>query len=99
MQKLMVAAGADVPCAVTFYDPEKPISDLFRLINDERSATMVEKMSEKRPMLGRFQAALAEQPLPEFELIKRYFRPTGMIVTSDDTGYHMLAFQYGPDDE
>ena len=99
MQRLMEAAGADVPCAVTFFNPEEPMRELFKLIGDERSATMVEKMSEKNPMLARFQAALAEQPLPEFDLIKRYFRPTGMIVTTDDTGYHMLAFQYGPSEE
>ena len=99
MQRLTNAAGADVPCAVSFYNPEEPIKQLFKLINDERSSTMVEKMSEKRPMLARFQTALAEQPLPDFELIKQYFRPMGVIVTTDDTGYHMLGFQYGPDDE
>ena len=99
MQRLMEAAGSDVPCAVTFYNPEGTVREFFKLMNDERSSTMIEKMSEKRPMLARFQAALAEQPLPEFDLIKRYFRPAGMIVTTDDTGYHMLAFQYGPSDE
>jgi hypothetical protein len=99
MQRLTEAAGSDVPCAVTFFNPEGPIRQFFKLMGDERSATMVEKMSEKNPMLARFQTALAEQPLPEFDLIKRYFRPTGMIVTTDDTGYHMLAFQYGPSEE
>ena len=100
MQKLIAAAGADEPCMVAFYNPEQPITELFKLLNDERSTTMVEKRwTEKNPMLGRFYAALADQPLPDFELIKRYFPPTGMIVTTDDTGYHVRAFQYGLDDE
>ena len=54
MQRLLTAAGSDVPCAVTFYNPEGPVRELFKLINDERSSTYMEKMSEKRPMLAPF---------------------------------------------
>lgn len=99
MRTLFDAAGADFPCAVTFYDPERPLDNLFKLMGDERSKTMLDKLGEKNPMRGRFQGVLAEQPLPDFELIKKYFRPTGTIVTTDDTGYHMLAFQYGAEEE
>jgi len=99
MRTLYEAAGSDVPCAVTFYDPERPLSNLFKLMGDDRAKTMFDKMGEKNPMRARFQGVLAEQPLPDFELIKKYFKPTGMIVTTDDTGYHMLAFAYDADEE
>ena len=99
MQTLLNAAGSDVPCAISFSKPAGPVRDLIRLINDDRSKEWFDKMSEDKPMLARFKVALEEEPVPGVDQLERFLKPAGMIVTTDDTGYHMLTFQYAPDEE
>lgn len=99
METLFAAVGTDVPCAVTFNKPAGPMRDLIRLVNDDRSKAYLEKMSERVPVLSRLGTALDEEPMPNVEQLERYLKPAGMIVTTDDTGYHMLTFQYAADEE
>lgn len=99
MQTLLQAAGSDVPCAITYSKPDGPVKDMLRLVNDDRSKAYIDSMSEKFPALGRLRTALDEEPMPGFEQLQRHLKPAGMIVTTDDTGYHMLTFQYAADEE
>jgi hypothetical protein len=99
MQTLLKAVGSDVPCAVTYSKPDGPIKDLVRLVNDDRSKAFLDSMSEIVPALGRLRIALDEQPMPDYEQLERHLKPAGMIVTTDDTGYHLLTFQYAGDED
>ncbi len=99
MQTLLRAAGSDVPCAVTYSKPDGPIKDLVRLASDDRSKAFLDSVSDEVPALARLRIALEEEPVPAFEQLERHLKPAGMIVTTDDTGYHMLTFQYASDEE
>ena len=58
---------------------------------------MLEKMAEGNERARGFIDAFKDNPLPDFDDVKKYFAPSGAFITSDDTGYHMLGFTLKPD--
>jgi hypothetical protein len=40
-----------------------------------------------------------DNPLPNFADLEHYFQPQGGFMTSDDTGFHFLAFEMKSNDE
>ena len=89
----------DMPCAMTYQNPEHAFKMLFELAGSEQTQSFISGQIEDNPVLAGIQSRFAESPLPDFDEMKGYFQPTGGFVVSDDTGYHFLAFSMKSENE
>jgi hypothetical protein len=89
----------DMPCAMTYQNPEHAFKMLFELAGSEQTQSFISGQIEDNPVLAGIQSRFAENPLPDFDEMKGYFQPTGGFVVSDDTGYHFLAFSMKSENE
>jgi hypothetical protein len=91
-RKMTRLLRSDMPCAMTYQNPEHAFRMLFELAGSDQTQSFLSSQIEDNPVLSGIQSRFAENPLPDFDDMKGYFRPTGGFVVSDDTGYHFLAF-------
>ena len=49
-------------------------------------------LRDRNKYVAGLQGRLKDNPLPEFDDLKKYFKPAGGYVLSDETGYHVLLF-------
>ncbi len=96
-RKMTRLLGTDVPAALLYSDPEETMRMFFNVAKSDNSKNMLEKLAEENERARGFRDAFANHPLPDFDDIKRYFRPSGAFITNDDTGYHLLGFQLRSD--
>ena len=82
----------DLPCAMMYSNPEEAFRALFELMNSDSTKALISRGADGNKYLGGFRDRIEENPLPEFDEVKKYFQPTGGFTTSDDTGYHFLLF-------
>lgn len=90
MTKLL---GTDVPGAVFYSNPEESMRWLLRVAESDDAKNFLDEIGEENKYAGQIRDAMNDNPLPDYEQIKKYFQPSGMFITSDDTGYHVLGFQ------
>lgn len=89
MTKLM---RTDMPCAMMYSNPQESMRMMYELLySDETQALMADGAEENKYLAG-IRQRLEDNPLPEFDKLKKYFAPSGMYVTDDDTGFHFLGF-------
>ena len=89
----------DLPCAMMYSNPEESFRMLLELYKSESTQAIISRMGEDRPYLARVQSRLEENPLPDFEDIKKYLKPSGGYAQSDQTGYHFMLFMLRGDTE
>ena len=90
MTKLL---GTDVPGAIVYSNPVESIRWLFRVAQSDGTSDFLDEIAEENEYAQRIRDAVKDNPLPDFEEVKKYFQPSGMFITNDDTGYHFLGFQ------
>ena len=83
---------SDLPCAMMYSNPEEQIRMMLELYKSDSTQTIISRMGESNQYLARVQSRLEENPLPDFEDIKKYIKPTGGYAQSDQTGYHFMMF-------
>ena len=98
-RKMTRLLRSDMPCAMTYQNPEHAFRMLFELAGSEQTQSFLSSQIDDNPVLSGIQSRFAENPLPDFDDMKGYFRPTGGFVVSDDTGYHFLAFSMKSEDD
>ena len=98
-RKMTRLLRSDMPCAMTYQNPEHAFRMLFELAGSEQTQSFLSSQIDDNPVLSGVQSRFAENPLPDFDDMKGYFRPTGGFVVSDDTGYHFLAFSMKSEDD
>lgn len=98
-RKMTRLLRSDMPCAMTYQNPEHAFRMLFELAGSEQTQAFFSSQMDDNPVLSGIQSRFAENPLPDFDEMKGYFRPTGGFVVSDDTGYHFLAFSMKADSD
>ncbi len=92
--KMTNLLGSDMPCAVSYQQPEHQIEMWFKFLQTQNTKDFINSRAEQEnEFFTIVQSMMEDHPLPEFEKIKKYLRPNGWFMTSDDTGYHMLWFQ------
>ncbi len=91
--------GTDVPGAVMISRPADTFKMFFELAQNEDTRGFLDEMADDNDYAKGVRDAIENNPLPDFEDIRKYFQPSGMYFTNDDTGYHMLGFQMKSDDE
>ena len=97
--KMTKLLKTDMPCAMMYSNPEETFRMLFELYNSESTQGMITRGAEKNKYLAGVHGRLKENPLPEFDDLKKYFKPAGGYALSDETGYHFLLFALRGDRE
>ena len=91
-RKMTRMLKTDMPCGVMYQNPEYAFRFILELINSDQTQSLLSSQAEQNKYVAGFKKRFDDNPLPEFDAIKKYVRPAGGFVTSDDTGYHFLLF-------
>ncbi len=89
MTKLM---GTDMPSVIIYSQPKETMRAMLDAARLENTGQYFD-LAPDNDYVQRIRQAMENNPLPEFETIERYFNPSGMFMTNDDTGFHMVGFQ------
>jgi len=96
-EKMTKLLKTDMPCAMMYSNPEETFRMFYAFCNPDSVQAMIELSGEENKYVARLYERLKDNPLPEFEELKKYFKPTGAYVLSDETGYHILGFRLSGD--
>jgi hypothetical protein len=91
--------GTDMPSGITFARPVETFRWIFELADSENSKAMMDSQAEGNRYVSGIKRAMDDNPLPNFADLEHYFQPQGGFMTSDDTGFHFLAFEMKSNDE
>ncbi len=78
------------PGFILFNRPEETLRFFYDLLNRQETQDVLS--GEDNRFFSAVNQALTEHPLPPFEVIAKYFAPSGGLVTDDETGFHYLQF-------
>ncbi|MCH8048351.1 MAG: DUF3352 domain-containing protein [Planctomycetes bacterium] len=95
--KIRRTAGSE-PVMVSFQRPDRAIRHVYDLVQSERVRTALANRREGNRFLGGVEKALNENPLPPFDVLKKYLSPGGSVLTDDPTGLHWMAFSLKRED-
>lgn len=96
--KMTNLLGTDMPCFVVYQDPKEIMRAMIDAARLEHTGPLLDLADGNKYAEG-IRKAMQDHPLPPFESIEQYFRPSGMFITSEDSGFHMLAFQISSEEE
>lgn len=91
--------GTSVPGAVIYNRPDRSMELLYDMFHSDAAKEFMNMGAEEDEVFARFKKVLDDNQLPAFEDLRGYFAPTGMFLTSDETGMHFLGFQLKTDDD
>lgn len=91
--------GTSVPGGMAFSRPERSLEMLYDMAKSEAAQKFLQRGAEENEVASAFKKVLDDNPLPDFDELRPFFAPTGMFVTSDETGIHILGFQIKPEDK
>ncbi len=97
-EKMTRLLGTDLPAGVIYSQPEHVFKQWLEIAKGDDVTGMLDTYGAENKYVDGIRRALEDNPLPEFEDIRKYFAPSGAFVTSDDTGYHILGFQLRADE-
>lgn len=64
----------------------------YELLKSEQVREMLDSAASDNPVMGRFAAIVREGALPPFEVLEKYFGPSGGILYDTDNGFHGISF-------
>jgi hypothetical protein len=79
-------------CFLTFQRPEKVMRTFYDMATGEATRRRLAEMGEDNRFFATLNQSLEDNPLPPFEVIKKYLAPAGGILTNDSTGLHYTSF-------
>ena len=97
-QKMSRLLQSDMPCMMTYQNPEHAFRFLFELTKSAETRDFISRRAENNKYLDGIKRQFDENPLPDFDEMKKYFRPSGGFAVSDETGYHFLGFSLRADE-
>ena len=91
--------GTSVPGGVVFSRPDRSLELLYDMAKSDAAKSFLQRGAEENDIVSSFKKVIDENPLPDWNELREFFAPTGMFVTSDETGIHILGFQLKSDDD
>ena len=92
-RKMTNLLGTDMPAALMYSQPGPTMESMLNVARGDDVKSFLDQQGEGNSYIKNFKRALDDHPLPEWDEIKGFFRPSGGFITSDDSGYHALLFQ------
>ncbi len=80
------------PVMVSFERPEEAMRFMYEMAGSEQTRGQLSRAAESSRLARAVDSALKDNPLPPFEVIKKYLAPSGAVVVDDETGIHYTAF-------
>jgi hypothetical protein len=92
VSKIRRQPGGENPALVSFNRPEEGMRMLYDLAIADTTRSQLRRQAENNRFFKSLDTALKENPLPPFEVLRRYLAPGGALLVDDETGLHYLAF-------
>ena len=77
---------------IAFHRPEEAIRQVYEMAASETMRGALRGRAEGVPFLKSIDTTLNQNPLPPFAVLAQYLAPGGALITSDETGFHYMAF-------
>jgi hypothetical protein len=90
--KIQRQLGDNQAGMIAFNRPEEAFRQLYDLATSEKMRGALKGQSENNPFFRSLDDALTANPLPPFAVLAQYLAPGGALLTSDETGFHYMAF-------
>jgi hypothetical protein len=84
--------GGEEPTAISFARPEESMRFMYELATSEASRKRLAEQAESNDYFARLNEALEKNPLPPFEVIGKYFAPSGALLVDEETGWQYINF-------
>lgn len=92
-RKMSTMLGTDMPAAFFYSQPANTFRWMLDMADSDDTKNALDELEdEDNKYLRRFKRGLANNPVPKFSDVEKYFAPSGGFITSDETGYHFLFF-------
>ncbi len=87
-----------LPSVTMYQRPDLAFRMWFDLLKTENTQSLLARGADQNKYVRGLKRVVDENPLPEFDEVKHYFAPSGAFIVNDETGFHLLAFQFKPED-
>jgi hypothetical protein len=77
---------------ILFSRPEEGMRQIYDLASSQAIRGGLKSQIENNKFFKGLDDALTANPLPPFAVLAQYLAPSGALVTSDETGFHYMAF-------
>lgn len=84
--------GGESPTSIAFARPEESMRFLYELATSEATQKRLAEQSEDNEYFARLNEALKKNPLPPFEVLAKYFAPSGSLIVDEETGWQYISF-------
>lgn len=84
--------GGRRPAMISFERPDEAMRFLYDRATGESARAGLAAQGPNNRMFRSLDTALKANPLPPFEVLRRYLAPSGALVVNDETGIHYTAF-------
>lgn len=84
--------GGEEPTSIAFARPEETMRFMYELATSEESRKRLAEQSEDNEYFARLNEALEKNPLPPFDVLKKYFAPAGSLIVDEETGWQYISF-------
>ncbi|MGQ9760783.1 MAG: hypothetical protein ACUVQH_02615 [Thermogutta sp.] len=85
-------AGRDQPSMLVFQRPDEALRVFYEGMLNQPITEAMRMATETNPLLKAFIAARERNTLPPFEVLQRYYAPSGAFLIDDATGLHLIDF-------
>jgi hypothetical protein len=82
----------ELPIGNFYSNPEGFGEWMVDLVKSENMQQVIGQQAQSNKYLAGIKQRLDENPLPDFDRLRKYFSKSGGFVTDDDTGLHLLQF-------
>ena len=77
---------------ISFNRPEEAMRQIYEMATSDTMRGALKGQSANNPVFKTLDDALTTNPLPPFAVLAKYLAPGGALLTSDETGFHYMAF-------
>lgn len=84
--------GGEQPTGITFARPEESMRFVYELATSEDSRKRLAEQGEQNEFFRKLNESLEKNPLPPFEVIAKYYAPSGALVVDEETGWQYIDF-------
>jgi hypothetical protein len=77
---------------IAFNRPEEAMRQIYDMATSESMRGALKGQAANNPVFRTLDDALSTHPLPPFAVLAKYLAPGGALLTSDETGFHYMAF-------
>jgi hypothetical protein len=90
--KIQRQLGENQAGMIAFNRPEEAMRQIYDMATSQTMRGALKGQADNNPLFKTLDTALTDNPLPPFSVLAQYLAPGGALLTSDETGFHYMAF-------